>query len=360
MPLVVYHQLQEQLDQWSVGYPSTSSGVEMKMLEKIFAEEEAELFLNLSLALETAETVAERTSKDPAIILALLEQMAVKGLVFRHRKDDTVRYGAVPFVLGIYEYQVDRMDKEFARYFEEYLQEAYYMSIAGVTSLLRPIPVNRSIESDSSIATYDDAKEILRQQKKIVVASCICQIQQDLIGQGCEKPMEVCFIFGSAGQYFIENKMGREISMAEAKEILKMSHEAGLVVQPASAQNPGGMCNCCGDCCAALRSIKRYPKPVDLVSSNYFATVDQSKCNACEVCMERCQMEAIQVGNIAAIDLYRCIGCGLCVTTCSEKAIKLNLKPGDQVSIPPETGLDAMLEIAGIRNKDLVPFKMRK
>ena len=38
----VYHDLREQLDQYSVGFPSTSSGVEMKILEKLFSEEEAE------------------------------------------------------------------------------------------------------------------------------------------------------------------------------------------------------------------------------------------------------------------------------------------------------------------------------
>jgi H+/Na+-translocating ferredoxin:NAD+ oxidoreductase subunit B len=356
----VYRQLQEQLDQWSVGYPSTSSGIEMKILEKMFAEEEAALFLYLGLSLETAETVAERLGGDTAVTSAILEQMAVKGLIFRHRKDDTVRYGAVPFVLGIYEYQVGRMDKEFAHYFETYLQESYYRSIAGVTSLLRPIPVNRSIEADSNIATYDDAREILRRQKKIVVANCICQVQQDLIGQGCEKPVEVCFIFGAAGQYFVDNKMGREIILDEAMEILKLSNEAGLVVQPASPQNPSGMCNCCGDCCAALRAIKKYPKPVELVSSNYFAVVDQSQCSACGVCMDRCQMEAVRVDDAAAIDLDRCIGCGLCVTTCTDKVIKLERKPSHRIKVPPETGLEVMLEIAGTRKKNLEPLKMRQ
>jgi len=42
-----------------------------------------------------------------------------------------------------------------------------------------------------------------------------------------------------------------------------------------------------------------------------------------------------------------------------DEAIKLNLKSRDQVKVPPETGFDVMLEIARIRNKDLVPLKMR-
>lgn len=356
----IYRQLQEQLDQWSVGYPKTSSGVELKMLEKLFTEEEAELFLNLSLSLETAETVAERTGKDAGSTAILLEQMASKGLLFRHRKGSLARYGAAPFVLGIYEYQVGGMDKEFAQYFEEYLHEEYYKSVAGYTPLLRPIPINLSIETDSAIATYDDAVEILRKQKRIVAADCICQVQQELIDQHCGKPKEVCFVFGAAGQYYIDNNMGREVDLDEAMEILKLSHEAGLVVQPAGAQNPGGMCNCCGDCCAALRAIKKYSKPVDMVTSNYYAVVNSDECTACEVCVERCQMEAIKVEEAAEIDLDRCIGCGLCVTTCPTEAIGLQVKTGEKLNVPPETGLHMLMEIAGMREKDLTPIRMRK
>ena len=355
----VYYQLREQLDQWSVGFPTTSSGVEMKILEKIFTEKEAELFLHMSLSLEPPEAVAERFGEDPAAVAEILEGMAGKGLVFRHKKGDLVRYVAAPFVLGIYEYQVGKMDEEFARYFEDYLQEEFYKSLAGVTSLLRPIPIDRSVEVTSNVATYDDARAILEKQKKIVLADCICQVQQDLVGQGCGKPKEVCFIFGSAGQYYVDNNMGREISLDEAFAVLQKSHEAGLVVQPASAQNPGGMCNCCGDCCGALRAIKKFPKPAEMVSTNYYAVVDQDLCDACEICVDRCQMEAITVEDAASIDLDRCIGCGLCVTTCPSEALKLEIKPQDKVHVPPETGMHVMLDIARVRNKDLAPIKMR-
>ena len=37
------------------------------------------------------------------------------------------------------------------------------------------------------------------------VADCICQVQQDLIDQGCDKPREVCFSFGSGAQYYLDS-----------------------------------------------------------------------------------------------------------------------------------------------------------
>jgi hypothetical protein len=41
MPSQVYYDLREQLDEYSLGFPSTVSGVEMKILEKLFTQEKA-------------------------------------------------------------------------------------------------------------------------------------------------------------------------------------------------------------------------------------------------------------------------------------------------------------------------------
>jgi electron transport complex protein RnfB len=345
----VYLKLREQLDQYSVGFPGTESGIELKILKKLFTEEEADLFLDLGLSLETAEDTAARTGRNPEVTAGLLSVMAEKGLIFWVEKGDLVRYAATPFIVGIYEFQLGRMDKEMAQFFEDYLHEKLYLSIADVTPLFRPIPVNRSLEVSFQVAPYDDAREILSNQKKIAVADCICQVQQELIDQGCEKPKEVCFVFGSTAQYFINKGMGREITAEEAFKILDMCHDAGLVTQPASPQNPGGMCNCCGDCCGVLRAIKKYPRPVDKVLTAYYAEIDQDLCDGCEICVDRCQMEAITVDGAAEVDTDRCIGCGLCVTTCPGEAIKMRRKPDEQIIVPPQNGFEMMLDIAKAR-----------
>ena len=360
----VYQKLQEQLDQYSVGFPVTESGVEMQILKKLFTEEEAEMFLLLSMMLETPESVAQRTECDPGPVAALLNQMADKGLIFRWRRGDTVKYGAVPFVLGIYEYQLKTMDREFARMFEDYLQGGFHKSVTEYNKplLLRPIPVHRSVDVSHPVFTYEDSRQIIENQKLIAVANCICQVQQSLIDQGCDKPREVCFSFGSAAQYYIDLGMGRQITNQEALEILHRCEEAGLVTQPANTQNPAGMCNCCGDCCPILRVIKKYPRPVEMVSSNYYAAVDRDECVACETCLERCQMDAISIGedDAAEINLDRCIGCGLCVTTCSTEALRLKPKPEGQRYIPPEKGRELLMEMAQKRGKSLTPLAMAK
>lgn len=359
----VYRKLQKQLDQYSVGFPATASGVEIKILEKLFTEEEAEISLHLSMGLETPESVAERTKREPKAVAALLDRMANKGLVFRWCRNDSVKYGAIPFVLGIYEYQLKSMDRELAQMFEDYLEEGFQKNLTALKpSILRTIPINRSVVAAHQVATYEDSREIMKKQKMIAVANCICRVQQGLIGHHCAKPSEVCFSFGSAARYYIELGMGRQVTIEEALAILDRCEEAGLVAQPFNVINPGGMCNCCGDCCPLLRMVKKYPRPVELIQSNYYAVVDADACTGCETCLERCQMEAISINEdeVAEINLDRCIGCGLCVTTCPTAAIRLELKPEGQRYTPPAKGQELFEEMARRRGTSLIPFTMTK
>lgn len=360
----IYEKVREQLDQYSVGFPKTKSGLEIRMLEKIFTEEDAEMFLQLSMQLESPESIANRTGHNIQKTSDLLEQMTNKGLIFRLQRDDTVKYAAAPFVVGIYEFQLKRIDKEFAQMFEDYLQEAFGKTVveARQTTLFRTIPIHQSIEVQHAIATYDDSREILKKQKLIVLANCICRVQQHLIDQHCEKPLEVCFLFGSAGQHYIDLNMGREVSLQEALEVLDKCNKAGLVTQPANVINPGGMCNCCGDCCPLLRMIKHYPRPAEMVTSNYYAVVNPEECTACETCIDRCQVDAISMGDedIAEINLDRCIGCGLCITTCDSSALQLQLKSEDQLHVPKEKTGDLLMDIANERGTSLIPLAMSK
>jgi MinD superfamily P-loop ATPase len=146
--------------------------------------------------------------------------------------------------------------------------------------------------------------------------------------------------------------LGRYITTEEAKEIIKKNEEEGLVMQPFNSQKVGGMCSCCGDCCGMLRSLKKQPNPAEAVQSNYYARVDEELCTGCETCVDRCQMDAIDVvDGISTILLNRCIGCGLCATTCPEEAIRLIKKSEDQLYQPPQTGGETVVRIMQERGK---------
>ena len=265
-------------------------------------------------------------------------------------------------MVGFYEFQLNRLDREFASLVDHYIEEAFGREMSSKTVPMRAIPVNRAIEVSWPVAPYEDVRHIIKGKEKIAVAKCICRTQKGLLDDGCDKPLEVCFTFGSHADYYVDHDMGRWIEQEEALRILDQCDEAGLVPQPYNAQNPGGLCNCCGDCCGILRSLKKHPKPAEMTVSNYFAAVDEDLCAGCETCLDRCQMEAITMGDddVAHIELDRCIGCGLCVTTCTTEALSLQPKPENMRREPPLTGRDTMMQMANERGKNLVPLVYMK
>ncbi len=361
MKASIYKKLREQLDQYSVGFPATQSGIEIKILKRLFSEEEAGMYLDMSMMLETPEVIAARTGRNPEAVSSLLAAMAGKGLLFRQRKNEEVKYAAAAFVIGSYEFQLKNMDRDLAEMIEAYFQEGFMDFTPGKNiPPLRPIPVRQSIQVSWPVAPYAQAREIIKTKEKIALADCICRIQQGMIGKGCGKPTEVCLLFGAHADYYVENKFGRFISQEEALAVLEASEKAGLVNQPANMVNPGGMCNCCGDCCGVLRTLNKMSKPALAVFNNYYSVADPDLCTACETCLMRCQMATVSINDdqVAVVDKDRCIGCGLCVTTCPTEAMALTLKPQEQHSIPPASGRELMEQTFKTRGTTLIPLSM--
>jgi Na+-translocating ferredoxin:NAD+ oxidoreductase subunit B len=350
----IYEKLRDRLDSFSTGYPATKDGVEVKLLKRLFDEEDAELFLQLSPMLETPGAVAARLGRDAQTIAEKLEDMAKRGLLFRLRKPDSVRYSALPVVVGIYEFQLGQLDRSLARDMEDAYTAGFGRGIAATgTPLMRSVPINTDIASGSTIAPFDDVMKIIGEQKTIMVTECICRKSGRLLDRGCEMPLEACFSFGSQADYYVQNGMGRYVTPDEAKAIVKKNlDEAPLVINMANTQKGGGFCMCCGDCCGILRSLKMQPKPAEAAKSNYRAVVDAGECTACEACMDRCQMEAISlVDGAALINHERCIGCGNCVTACPALALSLEKKQEDRLYTPPENFGNTYIQIAKERGK---------
>jgi H+/Na+-translocating ferredoxin:NAD+ oxidoreductase subunit B len=351
----LYEKLRDRLDTFSSGYPKTESGIELRILKKLFNDEEAILILELYPLLETAESVAKRLNRDPEATNEILDTMAKKGLLFRHNNGICRRYCAVPFVPGIYDFQLNAMDREFAKLINDYTEEGFGRTIQGhQTPILRTIPMNRKLVAEWPIAPYEDAIGIIDEQDTIAVAPCICRTKSGLLDESCGKPVETCLQFGHQADYYVANQMGRFISREEAKTVLKKSDEAGLVIQPFNSQKIGVMCSCCGDCCEMLGSLKKQPSPAAAVKSNYFAVVNADLCIGCDTCVDRCQIESITLlDNIAVIDLNRCIGCGLCASTCPTEAMKLVKKEESELYQPPESVAAMFTSLAAQRGKSL-------
>ncbi len=345
----IYKKLQERLDLYSFGYPPSETGDDISILKKLFTEEDAQIFLLLSQKLESPEEVIARTGIDAPGFAGKLESMASRGLLFRLNRNGIKRYGAIPFMHGLVEFRINNLDKELSDYLDNYFNAIYNKNIADSADLfLRVVPVNKAVQVKHHVAAFDEASQILKNADIIAITDCFCRKKAQTTGTACDRPLETCFMFGSMAEYYIENKIGRRIDFDEAVSILRAAQESGLVTQPATSQNPSGMCNCCGDCCAVLGAVKKFPAPAELVFSNYYVTVDESACIGCNDCGEVCPMEAISAieTGIAEVDLKRCIGCGLCSAKCPVSAITLVEKSEDKKRTIPASTREQMTLMA--------------
>jgi ferredoxin len=340
----VYVRLRDHLDSLPSGFPPTESGVELRILKRLFTPLEAELALNVTLSLEPAAVIAARAGLSPEEAEGRLKQLSRKGLIFSIESPDRPPvYMAAQFVIGIWEYHVNDLDPEFIRDMDEYIP-ILSRSAFGRVPQLRTIPVGKSIGAGVETLPYEQAEQLVRSQTKFLVAPCICRREHQIKGHRCDKLMDACLIFGWGAEYYARNGLGRFITLEETLQILKMAEEQALVLQPSNAQDIVNICCCCGDCCQVLKHLKRLPAPAAAVASPFAAALDPERCTGCGTCPDRCQMEALSMTDAhAVLDLDRCIGCGLCVTTCPSGALSLVRKPLEKLPPVPKNLREAFI-----------------
>jgi Na+-translocating ferredoxin:NAD+ oxidoreductase subunit B len=349
----IYEDLASFFDELPAGYPRTEGGAEMRILRKLFTPEEAQLCLHLSVLPEPANVVAYRAGRPVEEITAILDEMVRKGLIYAsHPTGKPREYMAMHFVVGFWEGQVNRLDRELVEDFEAYLPHFMDYEIWKKAPQLRTIPVGESIPQNSGALPYEQVEEIVRSHTTFSINNCICRQEMEILGKGCSKIMEACLAMGSTARNLVEAGRGRFISQSEAQEILKQAEQQGLVLQPANNQNPLYICMCCGCCCGVLRTLKLHPHPASIAQSSFTAVIDEDLCSGCGNCLDLCQMDALSLPvGFVEIDAWRCIGCGLCVIICENGALRLVRKPESEHRPVPRDAVASQLQLAQARGK---------
>ena len=336
-----YQRLAKYLDSLPAGYPPSDDGVEIKILEHLFTEAEAELALHLNLLGESAAVIARKAGLAPDVTADRLETMVKKGLISgSYPEGEQPKYTISHFVIGFYEGQVDQLSLELVDLFEAYAPVYFKKGPWKQFPQVRTIPVNETIPITSEVLPYFQVEEILKSKTHIAVRNCVCRQERELLDDGCGKPMEACFSFDGAALNTFDTGKGRLISLEEALHIIHEARTSGLVLQPANSQNPIFMCACCSCCCGVLRHIKDEPNPGELVANPFVAGYDPEACVVCGGCVDICPMSALTMDDIGDVNFeeIRCIGCGLCVSVCPSEAVKMVQKTdGDQLKIPKNT-----------------------
>jgi H+/Na+-translocating ferredoxin:NAD+ oxidoreductase subunit B len=340
----IYVKMREFLDKMPGGFPQSDTGVELKILKKLFTPEEAEMTMKLSMMPETAEALAPKLGLNEKEAGEKLEALAQNGLIYRAKLGGKLHYMAISYVVGIYEFQLGRIDKEFSELTEEYMPYITKMMQSVKTKQLRTVPIHSAVEESTTVASYDKIRELVKNKKKIGVMECICTKERKLLDDPCQMPVEKCISFDLGAQYFIDNGHAREITQDELMDLLKLGEEKAWVLNTTNAEQIMSICMCCGCCCGVLRGLKKLDRPVDSMQVAFQANIDPDLCSACGTCEERCQVDAIEDGDVYKVDTGRCIGCGLCVSTCPEEAV--SMAPGEGLEPLPKNMVDMTMKIA--------------
>ncbi len=301
------------------------SSIIPQLWEMIADESEAQVLLELP---GTADEVAGRVGKGEVEIQEMLEGLYHKGVVFKSVKPEGTKYRLASSLVQFHDGSIlwPEAPQAYLDLWQRYMEEewpAYAKLVMGVLPrpFARIIPVGQPVEVKNRILAYEDVDKLIEEASQVAVTKCTCR----LIAHKCDKPVEVCLQIGKAAAYTADRGSGREISKEEAREILRLSEEAGLVhVTMNRAGDSHFICNCCDDCCMSFTQL--ISDAVNLCDPSRFAAeVALEDCTGCGLCEERCYFGALSLAEdgTATILAEKCMGCGLCQVACPEKAIAM-------------------------------------
>lgn len=357
----MYLKLAKVLDTLPSGFPAAESGVEIRILKKIFREEDIDLFCDLKLNFETAEQISERTGRPSEGLEAHLIQMQQRGQIFGVNIGGVRVFKMIPWVFGIYEFQLPHIDSELAEMCEEYMETFTSQFFASKPQLMLVVPVEKEIPNIQQALHYEQVSNIIENSQSFAVFDCICKKEKHLLDDGCDKPMQICTAYAPVPGVFDDVPHYRSLSKNEAYDVLNQAEEAALVHLTWNVESGHFfICNCCGCCCQVLTAINKLGIPAsDVINSHYYAEINPDECTVCNLCVdERCQVGAIEEGDTAnRIIREKCIGCGLCITTCPSEAIQLIRKESMEIVTPPVDEMDWHVKRAIVKGSDISKYK---
>ncbi len=204
-------------------------------------------------------------------------------------------------------------------------------------SVHRIIPLEKAIPVDIDVMPYEKASTYLDQAESWGVLDCICRVQKNLIGQGCNHTVKNCLVFSPKPGAFQKSEEIETLTRDQALEVLAEADREGLVHSVNNAQSEVYyVCNCCTCSCGVLRGMVEYGSENSIARSDFYAVVDEDLCTGCEACIERCAFNAMtMVDGICEVDRIACYGCGLCISACETDALSLLQKSPEELAPPP-------------------------
>lgn len=337
----VYKKLRQKLDMFPIGFPESNEAYEI--LKTLYTPEEAAFALKLPMMNRALGEITADLGEDPEKVKDQLDSMAARGTVFVSERDGTRYYRLLPSVVGFSETpfwpgRETEQTRKLAPLWRKYFVDKFGYEIGDrAHSVMRVIPLNETLSDEAQVTPFEDLEALLQRNEFFAVAHCPCRLYMKGTGEECGHTLEACLHFDNEGRYMVAEGMAREITREETMKLLKECNEEGLVHATYNMQGRvETICNCCSCCCVFFKSLKELKLPGALARSNYVSSIDPDLCSACEVCADRCPVDAIAVDDFAVVDTERCIGCGVCVPTCPTEAVTLRQRPSDEMRDLPD------------------------
>jgi len=133
----IYKKLHKEIDErMPIDFPAHEAGLEIEILKFLFTPEEASIAIHLSALPEPLDKIHKRVTKRGISISKerleeLLNNLNEKGAIqgggsVYDKKHNRRRYRLLQWAIGIFEYQLGRVTKEFAELAKDYSLGVFY------------------------------------------------------------------------------------------------------------------------------------------------------------------------------------------------------------------------------------------
>lgn len=313
------------------------------ILKKLITPDEGRILLEMPLSVSE---FADKYQVDAVEAEKKLEEFANKGVCIPLEKDGDLKYCCVSSPIQVHDatihgalnnnyapvpMEIVEMWRKFRE--TEWLEMLRSMERMPNANHGRCVPSWSTVKDQPELTPDENLRTILEEAPAIAVVDCPCRWLEVKAGE-LDKPTFTCIsLTEKSVKYIVDRKIGKQITLEEGYALLEECETAGLIPTAGRKGKPKQLCMCTARECIILRAQVLYG--YDLWDRSRFdARVDPDKCEACETCVERCQMGAIAMDdNGAVVDTDKCFGCGLCAITCPADALHMKLvRPVEHLS----------------------------
>ena len=327
----------DRLNKYPVGLPDSEKLREILFL--LFAENESFIASRFPLEEATLAELTKATTIPSEDLLPQLEQMCEKGLVMDLPYEGETYYLLMPGLIGFFEFtfmksRTDLPKAKIARLMQEYMHENPREGMAkeffdSKTPLTRALTYEDKIPVSSTVTSYENAREIIKEAGYGAVGICYCRHKKHHLEEDCSKgaPMEdICISLGTGAKFLVRRGFAKEQSAEQLLEVLDRARNLNLThITDNIRQKPSFICNCCSCCCELLAGVQAgYSEGI--AKAPFILHIDKELCNSCGLCISACNVAALKIGEIKQPVQLReqvCLGCGACVSVCHQGALSM-------------------------------------